>query len=140
MAIPLTNRAAQVSEDWSAMNQQGVHVMLDFFPALAGTFTGWWAETLRFGAKRAAEYRQLPARLANCESAAGLFAEQMRFFSTMREDYAGQGNKLLEMLANPPSARPATDLSLPPKKAPFAESSAVKTEQSPAAKNSRTAA
>lgn len=90
------------SRGFSELNGQSLNFMFETFPPMAMAFTKWTMELVRFGAKRANEYNELPGRMAKCQSAADLYAEQIRFFTSLREDYAEETGRMLDLVTRIP--------------------------------------
>lgn len=80
------------------LSRESMKNFMEVFPPVATSMLKWNLEMLRFSVRRAMEYRELAGRLSQCRNAPDFWAEQVRFFENMRNDYAEEANRMLALL------------------------------------------
>jgi hypothetical protein len=91
--------AAKSFQELSGQNLNGVNT---YMPPAAQAMTKFSLEMMRFASKRAVECSELPDKLAKCQSTPDMFRVQMSFLENMRQQYAEEWFRLMELANDMP--------------------------------------
>jgi hypothetical protein len=86
--------AAKSFQEMGGRNLDAVNA---YMPPVAQAMTKLSLEMMRFAAARAVECSELPEKLGKCQSTPEMFRQQMAFLENMRQQYAEEWFRLMEI-------------------------------------------
>lgn len=88
---------ADAAKSFQDLSGQNLSSAGNFVPPMAQAMMKINIEMMRFAAKRAAECVDVPEKMAKCQSTPEMFKVQMNFLEAMRQQYAEEWFRLLEI-------------------------------------------
>jgi hypothetical protein len=92
-----TKLFADAAKSFQELSGQNLNSINTYMPPVAQAMTKVSLEMMRFASKRAVECSELPDKLSKCQSTPDMFRVQMSFFESLRQQYAEEWFRLMEL-------------------------------------------
>jgi len=89
---------ADAAKQFQELGGQNLNNVGAYLPPIAQAMMKFNIEMMRFASKRSVECSELPEKMAKCLTTPDMFRAQMSFVETMRQQYAEEWFRLLEIM------------------------------------------